>query len=105
GRLARLIKLAPRPRKIVAWILTLAGFGLLALVLTRYPIAAWDLDNYSQSPITYSYMADQGLRIIPAEATFEEISPFLALAGLLVTSAISAFGIALLNRDENQTKS
>jgi len=103
GRLARQIKLAPKPRKTVAWILILVGFGLLALVLTRYPIASWDLNNYSQSPITYSYMADQGLRIIPAEATFEKISPFLAIAGLLVTSAISAFGIALLNRDESRS--
>lgn len=103
-RLTGKIKLASKPRKISAWILTIAGFGLLALVLTRYPIAVWDLNNYSQSPITYSYMADQGLRIIPAEAAFEEISPFLAIAGLLLSSAISAFGIALLNREEGRSQ-
>jgi len=104
GRLAGQIKLAPKARKIVAWLLILAGFVLLALVLTRYPIASWDLDKYNESPITYSYMADQGLRIIPAEAAFQKISPFLALAGLLVTSAISAFGIALLNREDGRSK-
>ena len=104
GRLTGLIRLAPKLRKIVAWIVILAGFGLLALVLTRYPIASWDLNNYAESPISYSYMADQGLRIIPAEAVFDEISPFLAIAGLLVSSAISAFGIALLNRDESKSQ-
>ena len=104
GRLASRIQLAPKARKIISWLLILAGFGLLALVLTRYPIAIWNLNNYSESPITYSYMADQGLRIIPAEVTFEKISPFLALAGLLVSSAISAFGIALLNRDESRSQ-
>ena len=102
GRLAGLIKLAPKARKTVAWVLILTGFGLLALVLTRYPIASWDLNNFSQSPITYSYMADQGLRIIPAEVTFSKISPIVAILGLLVTSALSAFGIALLNRDESR---
>lgn len=104
GRLAGQIKLAPKARKIVAWLLILAGFVLLALVLTRYPIASWDLDKYTESPITYSYMADQGMRIIPAEAKFNEVSPVLAIVGLLVTSAISAFGIALLNRDDGRSK-
>jgi len=106
GRLAKQIKLAPKPRKLVAWIMILVGFGLLAMVLTRYPIAIWNLNNYSESPITYSYMADQGLRIIPAEATFGQISPVLAIVGILVCSSLSAFGISLLSRDENisQTK-
>ncbi len=45
GRLASLIRLAPKARKTVAWILILAGLGLLALILTRYPIAVWDLNN------------------------------------------------------------
>ena len=105
GRLAGLIRLAPKARKIVAWVVIMVGFGLLAMVLTRYPIAIWDMNDYTQSPITYSFMADQGLRIIPPEAAFEEISPFLAIAGLLVSSAISAFGITLLNRDEGKNQS
>ena len=105
GRLAGLIRLAPKARKIVAWVVIMVGFGLLAMVLTRYPIAIWDMNDYTQSPITYSFMADQGLRIIPPEAAFEEISPFLAIAGLLVSSAISAFGITLLNRDEGRNQS
>lgn len=104
GRLVGLIKLAPKARKTIGWVLILAGFGLLAMALTRYPIATWDLNNYAESPITYSYMADQGLRIISAEATFDSISPFLAIAGILVSSAISAFGIALLNRNETRVQ-
>ena len=104
-RLAALIKLQDRPRKVLSWVLIIAGFVLLGLLLTRYPIAIWDLNNYSQSPISYSYMADQGLRMIPAEARFEEMSPILAVLGVFVTSSLAAFGIALFNRDESQQHS
>ncbi len=96
-RFAKRIQLGAKPQKIAAWVMILVGFGLLALILTRYPIASWDLNNYSQSPITYSYMADQGMPIIPAEAVFQKISPFVAVIGILVTSSLSAFSIALLN--------
>lgn len=104
-RLVDLLKLQPRARKLIAWLLIAAGFLLVGVLLTRYPIASWDLNNYSESPISYSYMADQGLRIIPAEATFDEISPILAIVGLIATSSLAAFGIALLNREENQQHS
>lgn len=96
------IKLAPKPRRLAAWILILVGFGLLALVMLRYPVSGWDLNNYAESPITYSYMADQGLRIIPAEAIFEKISPVLAILGIFFSSCLTAFGIAILNPAENQ---
>jgi len=80
-------------QKWIGWGLILVGLIILALVLGRYPIAIWDLDNYSQSPITYSFMADQGMRLIPAEATFEDISPVVALLGLLLGSSLMAFGL------------
>lgn len=96
-RLARRIHLTGKMQKFAAWMLILVGFGLLALTLSRYPIASWDLNKYSESPITYSYMAEQGLRIIPPEAVFQKISPLLAIAGILLGSCTAAFGIALLN--------
>jgi len=101
-RLASKIHLQDKLRKIISWVLIAGGFALLGLLLTRYPIAIWNLNNYSESPITYSYMADQGMRIIPPEAAFVEISPFLAIFGILATSSLAAFGIALFGRNEGQ---
>ena len=101
-RLASFVHLETKPKKIVAWLLIVVGLVLLGLLLARYPISSWDLNNYAESPISYSYMADQGLRIIPPEATFTEISPVLAILGIFATSSLAAFGIALLNREENQ---
>lgn len=102
SRLAGFIRLQTRARKGLSWLLIVAGFALLAVILARYPIASWDLNNYAETPISYSYMAEQGLRIIPPEAAFTEISPVLAIAGILLTSGLAAFGIALLNREENK---
>lgn len=81
-------------RKWISWGIILLGLVLVALILTRYPIAIWDLDNYPQSPITYSFMADQGMPITPEPAVFEKISPFSAVLGLLVGSSLFAFGVS-----------
>lgn len=89
-------------KKWISWGLILMGLVLLTLIMARYPIAIWDLDNYPQSPITYSFMADQGMRLTPIEATFEEISPVIALLGLLIGSCLLAFGIA---NNKNSTSS
>lgn len=100
NRLADLVQLQPKGRKVLSWVMIAVGVILLGLLLTRYPIASWDLNNYSESPISYSYMADQGLRIVPAEVTFDQISPVVAILGLLASSSLAAFGVALLSREE-----
>lgn len=102
--LAGAIKMQAKLRKLISWVLIAGGFVLLWIFLTKYPISLWDLNNYSQSPITYSYMADQGLRIVPAEATFEVISPIIAILGIFISSSLSAFGLALRNREETQLR-
>ena len=80
-------------QKWISWGMILLGLVILSLIMARYPIALWDLDNYAQSPITYSFMADQGMRLPPVEAAFEQISPVIALLGLLIGSCLLAFGI------------
>ena len=79
---------------ILRWVgLGLAVIGLI-YVLPRYPITIWDVGNYSQSPVTYSYLADQGLISLPPGLPFEEISPFAAVLGLCLTSLLGAFSLA-----------
>jgi branched-chain amino acid transport system permease protein len=79
---------------ILRWVsLALAVIGLI-YVLPRYPITIWDVGNYSQSPVTYSYLADQGLINLPPGLAFEEISPMVAVLGLCLASLLGAFSLA-----------
>jgi branched-chain amino acid transport system permease protein len=67
-------------------------------VFLRYPIAAWDLENYAQSPVTYSFMADQGMPLPYPSVTFDRISPWIAVPGLVLGSALGAFSLSLVGR-------
>ena len=99
--LANRVKLKPKLTKVLVLALIIVGIAGMVLIFTRYPIAFWDLDNYALSPITYSFMAQQGAPLPPVEVLFEDISPFLALVGLVLSSSIVAFGLALNQRREN----
>jgi branched-chain amino acid transport system permease protein len=98
--LANRIKINEKLIKVFAWSLIIIGALGIGLVFMRYPVAFWDLDNYAMSPITYSFMADQGAPLPAVEVLFTDISPFLALLGLLFSSLFVAFGLALHKRRE-----
>jgi branched-chain amino acid transport system permease protein len=80
----------------------LAGGGIalslliLANILPRYPVATWSVDNYSLSPVAIAYNAGQGQNVIPPSMAFTDISPGLAVTGLLLASLLGAFGLSLL---------
>ncbi len=97
------IQLSVRMKRILPWALILVSILLFVLILPRYPIAIWNLDNYAQSPVTYSFMADQATRLPPPVVTFDKISPFLALGGLLLASLLGAFGLSLFGSDVQRT--
>ncbi len=78
---------------MLAWGLIVVGGVLLVLVFSQYPFAIWDLDNYAQSPITFAFMADQGMRVATVEAVFGAVSPLLMLIGLLFSSSMISFGL------------
>ena len=99
--LANRIKLRPKLTRILAWGLILVGALGIAFIFLRYPIAFWDLENYALSPITYSFMADQGIPLAQVDVVFTEISPILAFLGFLIGSLMVAFGLALHKRREN----
>lgn len=84
-----------RMKRILPWALILLSLLLFGLILPRYPIAIWEVENYAQSPVTFAFMANQGTRLPVNPATFTEISSALALAGLLIASLFGAFGLSL----------
>ncbi|MCE5209813.1 MAG: hypothetical protein LLG42_16100 [Chloroflexi bacterium] len=99
--LASRIKVSLTTRRLIAWGLIVVAIVLAVLILKRYPIAMWDLENYTNGPVTYSFYADQDMRLPMENLAFEKISPILAIVGLLLSSAIAGFGIAMLSGDFN----
>lgn len=85
-------------RKLLPWGMLLVSLFLFILLLPKYPLAIWSLDNYAQSPVSFAFMADSGTPIPVAAALFEKISPLLGLGGLLLASLLAAFGIALFGQ-------
>lgn len=96
--LATRIHLNPKVQRLLPWVMIVVSVLLFVLIVPKYPIAIWNLDNYAQSPVTYAFMADQGTRLPVTPAVFERISPLLAFAGLLLASFLLAFGIHLFGQ-------
>lgn len=102
--LSRRIRFGLSMKRVLAWALILVSILLLVFILPRYPIAIWDVENYSQSPVTFSFMASQGARVPVTPATFTDISPALALMGLLLASVLGAFGLSLFGKETQRIK-
>lgn len=84
-----------RMKRILPWAGILVSALILVSVLRNYPIAIWNVEDYAQSPVSISYLASQGQRNLPPPATFENISPLLVFAGLIVGSMLLAFSLSL----------
>ena len=97
------IKVSHKARIWLAWGIIAVAFVGALLILKRYPIAVWSLENYIKGPVTYSFFAEQGSRLPLEVAAFTKISPILAVLGLLIVSALVGFGIALLGGDTRST--
>jgi len=89
--------------KLIPWLgLILAGL-LLAYILPRYPISTWDIADYAQSPVTYSFNADQGTRLIPPAAEFINIHPLVAILGLIAGGSLASFSLGLFSNSQIKT--
>jgi branched-chain amino acid transport system permease protein len=91
----------PLPRRVARiwpWVGLVIGIVVLVLTITRVPLAMWDSENYSDSPIIWvqAFDADQvSARIQPAE--WEGLPPILGLSalvagGILVSASLAGFG-------------
>jgi branched-chain amino acid transport system permease protein len=87
--------------RIWPWAGLLLAGTLLLYSLKAYPITIWNPGVYSQSPGTYSLMADSGIRLIPPAVTFGDKSAFFLLGGILLGSLSLAFSLAGLKNRHN----
>ena len=82
-------------KRILPWAGMLVSALILLSVLRSYPISIWNPEDYTQSPVSISYLAGQGQRLLPPPAAFEAISPWLAFGGLLLGGMLLAFSLTL----------
>ena len=102
GTLSDRLNWSPTTIKIVGWVLVIVAIALALFIVPRYPIAGWALDDYAQSPTSYSFMVEQGTRLPAIHLDFEEISAPVAVIGLLLISSMVSFGLALIRKQANQ---
>jgi branched-chain amino acid transport system permease protein len=88
-----------RSSRVLPWASLVLSILILFGVLSRYPIAVWSVENYAESPVSFSLATSQGQSITPPHARFDQISLTLALLGLLVGSSLAAFSLSLFVGD------
>lgn len=87
----------------------LTWFGLSAAVLLllwsilNYPITAWNAQVYERSPVTYAFLMDQKLLVLPEPLGFENASPILVLVGMLLGGLLLGVSLAALGRLRHST--
>ncbi|MGD8624238.1 MAG: hypothetical protein PVJ34_06850 [Anaerolineae bacterium] len=89
------LSLPRRVARIWPWIALLLGIVLLVFVVARMPLAMWDAENYSDSPIVWDQAFGAGqvsARVQPAE--WEGLPPLVGLAALLVGGALVSAALA-----------
>ena len=105
ARLRTRIKLGGTFGRVIPFLGIALSVLILAVVLPRYPITVWDVGNYAQSPVSFSFMADQGLIMLPPAESFDQITPIAAVLGLLSGSMLAAFSISLFIKKEQTGQS
>jgi branched-chain amino acid transport system permease protein len=98
--LAQRVPQASLWRRVAPWIALVTGLALFFGVMRGYPIALWNMDNYAESPVTFSFLAGQGQRVIPPSATFGDASPLPAFAGLILAGMLASLGLTLTGRSD-----
>jgi branched-chain amino acid transport system permease protein len=93
-RLLDQLRLLPTVRRFWPWVgLILAGV-VLALTLPRAPIAKWNAEVYTESPIVYTQQFESGqISSTVQPAKYSGMSPVVGLGGLVVGSILLAVSL------------
>lgn len=94
-RLLQRVDLPQRVARIWPWVALILGIALLVFVIGRVPLALWDWENYSDSPIIWVQAFNAGQvseRVQPAD--WEGLSPIVGLIALLVGGGLVSASLA-----------
>jgi branched-chain amino acid transport system permease protein len=94
----RLLDRLTLPRQIARiwpWVGLILAVILLVFIVSRVPLALWDRESYSDSPIVWTQNFEAGrvsAMVQPAE--FKGLPPAVGLAGLLLVGALASVSLA-----------
>ncbi|MBZ0296008.1 MAG: branched-chain amino acid ABC transporter permease [Anaerolineae bacterium] len=82
------VALTRRQQRVLAWAGLIVGVVITAVSVVHFPIAVWNPEVYSESPITYSLALSQDNLNLPAGANAIDTTLLLAILGTLLGSAL-----------------
>lgn len=88
------VSISSQIRRIWPWVVLVGAVAIIGVTLVNYPIAIWDYEVYSESPITYALAMDQGTLTLPEPPIFENLSPAVAMLGMLLGGLLLSISIA-----------
>lgn len=94
------MRLSPRLARLWPWLGLALSILILALTFVKFPIAIWDAEVYSESPITNALAFEQGNLVLPEQPPFESVSPAVAVGGTLLGGMLLAISLAGFGRPE-----
>ena len=102
GKMLDRLRLPQSAARIWPWIGLIVAGLVLASTLTEVPVALWDPEEYTESPITWTQAFDTGTlteRIQELES--KEVSPVLGLGGTLLGGIIAAISLTGFSRRQS----
>jgi branched-chain amino acid transport system permease protein len=101
NRLLDWLALSRRVGRIWPWIVLLLGLVVLVLVAGHIPLAIWDAENYSDSPISWTLAFDSGqVSSLAQPAGWEGLPPVIGLVALLASGALISASLAGFARQQ-----
>ncbi len=99
ARLAGSLRLKGALGTVAPWVLIAAGIIGTVLVLPRFPLSIWNLDQFADTPVSNSLAFDTGTQVIPPHATSDGPVALL-IVFLVIAVSVIAFGIAMFRRSD-----
>jgi branched-chain amino acid transport system permease protein len=100
-RLLDRLALSRRVGRIWPWIVLLLGLVVLVLIAGHIPLAIWDAENYSDSPITWTLAFDTGqVSSLVQPAEWKGVPPVVGLVALLASGALISASLAGFARQQ-----
>ncbi len=86
--------------RVAGWVALVLSIVVIFFAVSRYAIAVWNYEVYTESPVTFSLFFSTGMEVIPAAAEFVA-NPVVVLIGIALGGVLLVAGLAGLSESRN----